>query len=70
MVARAVASVIPWLDKINSVRRRLLEGYTDIRKGLPSDAAFSQRMAHIEGKFEFGGKAHGIWKMQAGTVIA
>jgi len=38
--------------------------------GLPSDAAFSQRMSRIEGKVEFGGKVRGAWTMQAGTVIA
>ncbi len=54
---------------IYSARRRPLEGYTDIREGLPSDAAFSQRMASIEGKLEFDGKVRGAWKMQAGTEI-
>jgi hypothetical protein len=70
MVACAAASAIPRLDKINSVRRRLLEGYADIRKGLPSDAAFPQCMAGIEGKLEFDGKVRGTLKMQAGAVIA
>lgn len=58
------------MNKLSSAHRRLLEGHTDIREGLPSDAAFSQRMACIEGKVEFGGKVRGAWKMQAGTMIA
>jgi hypothetical protein len=48
---------------------RLLEEYTDICTGLPSDAAFSQRTAGVEGKVEFGRKVRSAWKKQAGTVI-
>jgi hypothetical protein len=48
----------------------MFEGYTDIRKQLPRDAAFSQCMSGIEGKVEFGRKICGAWKMQAGTMIA
>jgi hypothetical protein len=54
----------------SSARGLQLEGHADIRKGLPSDAAFSQCMSGIEGKVEFGWKVRGARKMQAGTVIA
>jgi hypothetical protein len=58
------------LDEISSAYRQLLEGHADVRQGLPSDAAFSQRTASIESKVEFIGKVRGAWKLQAGTVIA
>ena len=51
-------------------RRRLLEGHTNVRQGLPSDTTFSQRTAGIESKVEFAGKIRGALKLQAGTVIA
>ena len=54
---------------MKSARRRLFEGHADMRKGLPSNAAFSERPAGIEGKVEFGGKARSAWKMQAGATI-
>ena len=54
---------------MKSARRRLFEGHADVRKGLPSNAAFSERPAGIEGKVEFGGKARSAWKMQAGATI-
>ena len=50
--------------------RLLLEGYTDICTGLPSDAALSHHTARIEGKVEFGRKVRGACKLQARTVIA
>jgi len=68
--AALIAGAILWIDKLNSARRRLLKRHTDIRNSLPSDAAFSQRKAGVEGKVEFGRKIRGAWKMQAGTVIA
>ena len=52
------------------MRRRLLEGHTDIRNGLPSDAAFSQRKAGVKGKVKFSVEVGGAGKLQAGTVIA
>jgi hypothetical protein len=60
---------MPWLDKIYSARRRLLEGHANVRRGLPSNPAFSERATGIERKVEFGGKARGAGKMQASTTI-
>jgi hypothetical protein len=47
-----------------------LEGYTDIRTGLPSDAALSHHTACVQGKVEFGRKVRGASKLQTRTVIA
>lgn len=55
---------------IDLARRRPLEGHTNVRQGLPSDTAFSQRTACIESKVEFAGEIRGTVKLQPGTVIA
>jgi hypothetical protein len=55
---------------IDLTRRRPLEGHTNVRQGLPSDTAFSQRTAGIESKVEFAGEFRSAVKLQAGTVIA
>jgi len=70
LLGALIAGAILWIDKLNSARRRLLKRHTDIRNSLPSDAAFSQRKAGVEGKVEFGRKVRSAWKLQAGTVIA
>jgi hypothetical protein len=48
----------------------LLEGYANVRLGLPSDAAFSQRMAAIKSKVEFFGQVRSAWQLQTGSAIA
>ena len=55
---------------MDSARRRPLKVHTNVRQGLPSDVAFSQRTAGVESKVEFVGKVCGACKLQAGTVIA
>ena len=52
------------------MRRRPFKRHTNIRQGLPSDTAFSQRAAGIEGKVEFIGKVRSARQLQAGTMIA
>ena len=54
---------------MKSARRRLFEGHANVRRGLPSNPAFSERATGIERKVEFGRKASGGWKMQASTAI-
>ena len=44
---------------MDSARRRPLKVHTNVRQGLPSDVAFSQRTAGVESKVEFVGKVCG-----------
>jgi hypothetical protein len=57
-------------EGLTLARRRPLEGHTNVRQGLPSDTAFSQRTAGIESEVEFAREIRGAVKLQAGTVIA
>ena len=55
---------------IDSARRWPLERHANVRRGLPSNTAFSQRTAGIESKVEFAGEVRSAMKLQAGTMIA